>query len=244
MQTEGVQKTMKCGSEFFCGILSVAGIVCGFAFGVDIPDEVWQFRDKAISNSVEVCISAEKLKTNYKILDADETISIATYKVADFPKRGIQAVVTYRPQMGIAYSAYREAGRRPLDEKELEKWEALVREKEKQFPKPFPVTVVCLDDKGGHQIRYEFSKGELFTYVESFEDPAKQGVFMQFHRPDRRLSNFVRTTKGGRVGMQYLFDKEGNLWKTNDHGLVATDQRNWEELIKKLKAEAGVKEDE
>ena len=213
----------------FYGILFMVGLATSIALGMDIPDEVWKSRDWAISNSTTLCISAEKLKADYKILEANETEHKATYKIADMPKQGIHATVTYRLSPNNAGNPYKEVGEMPFDEKEYEKWRALLREKKKNFPKPYPQAVVCVDGKEGKQTRYEFHEGVLIFYSEYFEDITRQGFFVQFHL-NRQLSNFVKLQNNGRTGLSYGFDEKGNLIRTHDYGPASTKPRPVEQM--------------
>jgi len=212
------------GFKVWGGVLVSAVLASVPALGLDIPDEVWKLRDIAISNSTAVRISAEKLKADYKISETEETEYNATYKVTDFPKKGTHATVTYRANPQDAGKPYEEVGRPPLDKSEYKKWEALVREKRKQFPKPIPASVECMDDQAKTQTSYEFHDGVLTLYSEYVEDITKQGVFIQFH-VNRQLALFVKLQNNGRTGMLYAFDEKGNLISIHDYGPAPAEPR-------------------
>ena len=108
-------------------------LVSGLVFAKDLPPEVQAFRDNAIANSMEVRISGEKLKADYTVLEADENMHEGTYKVADFPKKGVQATVFYRVTGEAVRQIYQDV-KRPIrfkNTEEYQEWEAKLREREK-----------------------------------------------------------------------------------------------------------------
>ena len=203
----------------------------GSVFGADIPFEIKRLRNKAIADSMEVCMSAEKLKATYTILEAEETAQTATYKVADMPRKGIHATVVYRVNPRATPDIYKEIGEVPSFNKreEYEAWKALFKDKMKKFPKPFPVSVVCVDNKTGDQTKYEFrhEKGQLSQYMEHFDEKT-QLVFIQFHA-NYQMAKFEKVQNNAPTGWEYVLDEKGNAIIAVDHGLSPNRRQPIEE---------------
>jgi len=86
------------------------------------------------------------------------------------------------------------------------------------FPKPFPKSVVCVDKKGGTQTRYVFEGGVLSAYVGHF-DELTQAVVIWFHpHATNQVSRFYKIQNNTYTGLEYSFDKEGNITEVVDHG--------------------------
>ena len=214
---------MKNTSLFFVGLISTTGAMLSPLFGANLPLELEIFRKTVISNSVAVYISAEKLKANYKILEADETTTTATYKVADMPKEGFHATVMYR--LNPFNGRNEKFDDSLLKTENREEREAALDEKQKNFPKPFPFSVICVEIKTGNTFEYEFDfrKGTLFTYDEFF-DEMTQMVSIEFH-PNQQIARFLKGQNNALTGMEYMFDKDGKLIEAIDHGPPPAERR-------------------
>jgi len=213
-------------------------LVSGLTFGADLPPEVQAFRDRAIADSMKVRISGEKLKADYTVLEAKENLQTATYKVEDMPRKGVQATVTYRINPDDIRNIYRDAGESPRrkDGEEYKEWRAALHEKRINFPKPFPETVVCVEENAGVQTKYRFYKGSLSAYVRH-SDELTQATVIWFHDTTNQVSRFYRIQNGDYTGLAYMFDKEGSIVNIVDHGPPPTKRRSsisWDEYTQKL----------
>ena len=209
------------------------GILCMVFFGyssvfcADIPREVKELRDKAIADGKEVCVSAETLKTNYTILEANENMQTATYKVADMPRKGVQATVIYRSTPDDLHKARLEAGKQPerVDGEEHKKWYAAVLEKRRNFSKQFPESVVCVEEKAGVQTKFVFVRGVLSLYLRHF-DELTQAVLIRFHSEYQVGSELFRVTNGYVSGLMYRFDEKDNITEIDDYGPPCPERRS------------------
>jgi len=209
------------------GILITLTFGYGSVFGADIPDEIKELRDKAIADSKEVCMSAETLKTNYTVLETKEDLQTATYKVADMPRKGVQATVVYRVNQNDVRNIYRDAGESPRkkDGEEYKEWRAALYEKQLNFPKPYPESVVCVEEKAGVQTKYVFEKGALSVYLRHFDELTQVAV-MKFPREEQASHEFYRVKNGSATGLMYSFDGQGNILETADYGPPSAERRS------------------
>jgi len=215
------------------GILITLTFGYGSVFGADIPNEIKELRDKAIANSMEVSVSAEKLKANYTILEAKENAQTATYKVADMPKKGVHATVIYRENLDDTHKVTLEVGDPPkkANSDEYKAWRAALHEKWLNFPKPFPESVVCVDEKAGIQTKYVFEKGALSVYLRHYDELTRVDV-MRFHGESQIICEFYRVQNNSATGLRYFFDEKGDLTKTVDYGPPPAERRSsiqWDE---------------
>jgi len=231
---------MKCSLAFFCGVLSMTVLITGLAFGKDLPPEVKAFRDMAISASKEVCISGEKLKADYTVLEADENRYEGTYQVADFPQKGVQATLLYRVTPEAIAKVLEAAGKTPIREtaEEYKARRARLHELRKNFPKPFPETVVCVEEKAGVQTKYRFLGASLSAYMKHF-DGLTQATVIWFHpKATNVVWRFYKIQNDAYTGVEYEFDMEGNITKAVDHGPPPSERRSsigWNEYTQKFK---------
>ena len=190
----------------FRGIPLVMTLTVSSAFSMELPREVKELRDMAIAHSAAVCISAEKLKDNYNILKVRETIRTAEYEVADMPQKGTHATVAYRRNTGFDQAPPRK------NRKEYDEWVKA----QKSFPKPFPLSVVCVDNTVTKQTFCGFREGELSYYLEYF-DEGTQAVLITFYAK-HQMSMFVKYQNNARTGWKYAFDEKGNRTEAIDYG--------------------------
>ena len=209
-------------------MLLTALAASGLAFGKDLPPEVQAFRDKALADSAEVRISGEKLKADYTVLEAEENMHQGIYKVADFPKKGVQATVMYRVTPEVIRQIYQDV-KRPIrfkDAEEYKEWDAKMAEAWKNFSKPFPETVVCVDEKAGVQTTFRFEGGELFAYMRHFDEFTQATVIWFHYKNVNQVSRFWKIQNDTYTGMEYRFDKEGNIIETVNHRPPPTKRRS------------------